>query len=77
MSFYDGDNYTEHARTARSDGAESTLVFIHCRGYTLRGGITTPNICIYTWICAVGDIHPTDLGYSVIADTFAAAIPED
>jgi hypothetical protein len=41
------------------------------------GGIATPNICTYNWICAVGDIHPTDLGYSVIADTFAAAVPED
>jgi lysophospholipase L1-like esterase len=41
------------------------------------GGITTPNICTYTWICAVKDIHPTDLGYTVIANTFAAAIPPD
>jgi lysophospholipase L1-like esterase len=42
------------------------------------GGDTTqnPNICTYTWIC-FGDIHPTDLGYSLIADTFAAAIPSD
>ncbi len=39
------------------------------------GGITTPNICTYTWICTVRDIHPTDLGYNVIANTFAAAIP--
>ena len=38
------------------------------------GGITTPNICTYTWVCTVGDIHPTNLGYSVIANTFAAAI---
>ncbi len=47
------------------------------------GGTTTPNpnICTYTWVCTPPpfgpDIHPTDLGYSVIADTFAAAIPKD
>lgn len=42
------------------------------------GGITTPNICTYTWICSsYQDIHPTDQGYSVIANTFAAAIPTD
>ena len=41
------------------------------------GGITTPNLCTYTWICAVRDIHPMNLGYSVIANTFAAAIPPD
>ena len=44
-------------------------------------GITTPNICTYTWMCTppplVPDIHPTDQGYSVIAKTFAAAIPPD
>src|SRR5258708_3238929 len=41
------------------------------------GGITTPNICTYTWICTVRDSHPTDLGYNIIANTFAAAIPPD
>lgn len=47
------------------------------------GGATTPNplICTYTWMCTpppLGpNIHATDLGYSVIADTFAAAIPKD
>ena len=34
-------------------------------------------ICTYTWMCAVGDIHPNDQGYIVIANTFAAAIPPD
>lgn len=48
--------------------------------FTAFGGATTPNqkICSYTWICSPPpgpDIHPTDLGYSVIANTFAAAIP--
>ena len=33
------------------------------------------NICTYTWICSVfGDIHATDLGYSVIANAFAAKL---
>ncbi len=42
------------------------------------GGITTPNICTYTWICSsFHDIHPTDQGYSVIANTFEAVIPPD
>jgi lysophospholipase L1-like esterase len=40
--------------------------------------IPNPNICSYTWICppplGVGDIHPKDLGYSVIAETFEDAI---
>ena len=33
-----------------------------------------PNICTLTWMCAVGDIHANNKGYSVIADTFADAI---
>lgn len=46
------------------------------------GGATTPNpnLCTYTWMCSPPpgpDIHPKDPGYSVIADTFAAAIPTD
>ncbi len=44
------------------------------------GGATVPNpnICTYTWICSsFQDIHATDLGYSVMANTFAAAIPSD
>jgi lysophospholipase L1-like esterase len=47
-------------------------------------GVPNPNICTYTWFtlgCPTStqppDIHPTDLGYSVIANTFAAAIPPD
>lgn len=44
------------------------------------GGAATPNpnICAYTWMCTpppLGpNIHPTNQGYSVIANTFAAAI---
>jgi lysophospholipase L1-like esterase len=50
------------------------------------GGAATPNpnICTYTWFtlgCPTSspttDIHPTDLGYSVIASTFEAAIPDN
>ncbi len=47
------------------------------------GAPTPPNplICKYTWMCTpppLGpNIHANDLGYSVIADTFAAAIPKD
>src|SRR5262249_31566352 len=26
------------------------------------------NVCVLTWICKVGDIHPTDAGYQVIAN---------
>jgi lysophospholipase L1-like esterase len=44
-------------------------------------GVPNQNICTYTWMCTpppLGpNIHATDLGYSVIADTFAAAIPTD
>lgn len=45
--------------------------------FTAFGGAGLPNLnlCIYTWICSIfHDIHATDLGYSVIADTFADAI---
>jgi lysophospholipase L1-like esterase len=43
------------------------------------GGAKTPNqnICAYTWICAGPpgpDIHPTNKGYRVIAQTFEEAI---
>jgi lysophospholipase L1-like esterase len=47
------------------------------------GGATipNPNICTLTWMCTsppLGpDIHPTNQGYDVIADTFEAAIPPD
>ncbi len=44
-------------------------------------GVPNPNICTLTWFtlgCPTStqppDIHPTDQGYSVIANTFAAAI---
>ena len=44
-------------------------------------GVPNPNICIYTWMCTAPplgpNIHPTDQGYSVIANTFAAAIEKD
>jgi len=44
-------------------------------------GVPNPNICTYTWMCAAPplgpNIHATDLGYSVIANTFAAAIPKN
>ncbi|HEX9132021.1 MAG TPA: SGNH/GDSL hydrolase family protein [Ktedonobacteraceae bacterium] len=40
-------------------------------------GVPNPNLCTYTWICSAQDIHATNLGYSVIANTFAAAIPQD
>ncbi len=39
------------------------------------GGSQTPNpnICTYTWMCSpYHDIHATDLGYAVIAQTFEA-----
>ena len=52
--------------------------------FTAFGGATTPNpnICTYTWFTLgcpnspqpTTDIHPTDLGYNVIANTFAAAL---
>ena len=50
--------------------------------FSAFGGAAVPNpkICTYTWICSPPpgpDIHPTDQGYSVIADTLAAAIPTD
>lgn len=44
--------------------------------FSYFGGATTPNpyLCSYTWICSsVHDIHPTTLGYSVIAKAFEAA----
>jgi lysophospholipase L1-like esterase len=44
-------------------------------------GVPNPNICTYTWMCATPplgpNIHATDLGYSVIANTFAAGIPKN
>src|SRR6266481_5798057 len=47
-------------------------------------GVPNPNICTLTWFtvgCPTStqppDIHPTDQGYSVIANTFAAAILPD
>jgi lysophospholipase L1-like esterase len=43
--------------------------------------VPNPNICTYTWMCAAPplgpNIHPTSVGYQVIANTFAAAIPTD
>jgi lysophospholipase L1-like esterase len=42
-------------------------------------GVPNPNLCNYTWICSSPpgpDIHPNNTGYSVIANTFAAALPD-
>src|SRR6185437_5964024 len=55
---------------ARQGGAIVAPVF------NAFGGATTPNpnLCTLTWICSsYGDIHPTDQGYQLIAQTFAAA----
>jgi lysophospholipase L1-like esterase len=41
--------------------------------FTAFGGAATPNphICPYTWMCSIfKDIHATDTGYRVIANTF-------
>lgn len=54
------------AATAAKYGASTADVF------TAFGGATTPNpnICTYTWMCSkYHDIHATDTGYSVIAQT--------
>jgi lysophospholipase L1-like esterase len=44
-------------------------------------GVPNPDLCGFTWMCTpppLGpNIHPTDEGYRVIADTFAATIPPD
>jgi lysophospholipase L1-like esterase len=41
-------------------------------------GVPNPTICAFTWACTPApDIHPNNVGYSVIANTFAAAIPPD
>jgi lysophospholipase L1-like esterase len=44
-------------------------------------GVPNPDLCGFTWMCTpppLGpNIHPTDEGYRVIADTFVAAIPPD
>jgi len=50
--------------------------------FTAFGGPGVPNhnICSYTWMCSTSpgpDIHATNQGYSVIANTFAAAILTD
>ncbi len=33
------------------------------------------NICTWTWMCKLGDIHPNDEGYQVIAQAFLAQVP--
>ena len=41
--------------------------------FTAFGGasVPNPNICSYTWMCSIfNDIHATNKGYSVIANTF-------
>jgi lysophospholipase L1-like esterase len=36
--------------------------------------LSVQNACQWTWMCAVGDIHPNDPGYRVIAQAFAAEL---
>ena len=81
-AFFDDFN-TFNAHLATDASGFGTIVDV----FSPFGGGTTfnPNLCTYTWICTpptspecvfpCPDIHPMDLGYSVIANTFAAAIP--
>lgn len=43
------------------------------------GGMTLPlnvvRICQWTWMCTVGDIHPNDEGYAVLAEAVVAVLP--
>ena len=36
--------------------------------------LSVQNACEWTWMCAVGDIHPNDAGYRVIAQAFVAEL---
>lgn len=55
------------AKTAATYGASVADVFTAFGGST----VPNPNLCTYTWICSPFlDIHATDLGYSVIAQTY-------
>jgi lysophospholipase L1-like esterase len=39
--------------------------------FTAFGGPSQPHVCAYTWMCTIfKDIHPKDIGYSVIASAF-------
>jgi lysophospholipase L1-like esterase len=33
------------------------------------------NVCAWTWVCSLGDLHPNTAGYEVIARAFEAALP--
>jgi lysophospholipase L1-like esterase len=76
------DTQTLNQHLAADVGGFGTIVDVF--GAFGGAGVPNPNICTYTWFtlgCPTStqppDIHPTDLGYSVIANTFAAAIPPD
>lgn len=32
--------------------------------------------CVYSWYCTLGDVHPTDAGYGVIAEAFTRVVKE-
>lgn len=57
---------THIASVAQANGVPVADVF------TAFGGPATPNpnLCKEVWTCSKGDVHPTTLGYSVIAHTF-------
>jgi lysophospholipase L1-like esterase len=33
------------------------------------------NVCAWTWVCSLGDLHPNTAGYRVIERAFEAALP--
>ena len=33
------------------------------------------NVCAWTWVCSLGDLHPNTAGYRVIAQAFEEALP--
>lgn len=35
--------------------------------------VAVARICAYTWMCAIGNVHPTTLGYGVIASVIVGA----
>ena len=74
-------HFTQRLNSALAADAKAFGFFIvNVFGAFGGPGVPNPNLCTYTWMCTpppLGpDIHPMDLGYSVIANTFAAALPD-
>jgi lysophospholipase L1-like esterase len=67
------DGFFDRLYAAKGDADADVLNAFSTTDVTIRPDglpLNVERICQWTWTCAVGNIHPNDVGYAVIAQAF-------